>query len=104
MELLSGIIDAIPNWTFNTVSMEEKGSIVLATVRITGMHTGTLKIPSLGIHSDASWERFTLPEEIFECSVHTNKIHTIKASPAPGSGFQGLLQRLGVTLPEKVAV
>ncbi|MHB9154563.1 MAG: hypothetical protein ACYC5N_02585 [Endomicrobiales bacterium] len=105
VELMTGLLNAIPNWSYNAREMNERGNTVKARVRITGANTGEINLPALGIRRvRPTGMRFTLPEEKIEYAVRENKIFSIRIDTVAGSELSVLLKQLGVEMPEKVAV
>ena len=105
IELMTGMLDAVPNWFFNTRDIIERGNIVKVTTAIRGTHTGTLRIPVIGVSREEPTRRqFLLPDERFYFSVKSNKIYSIKVDRVRGGGIPGILRQLGIEMPVKVAV
>jgi SnoaL-like polyketide cyclase. len=105
LEIMTGLLDAIPNWSYNTIDINERGSVVRARVRISGRNTGELNFPLIGIRKvKPTGMRFALTEERIEFTVRDNKIHSIKIDSSPNGTLSQILRKLGVEMPEKVAV
>ena len=100
MQLMESLEVAIPDWSFNYSDVHQQGMTVHATIHITGTNTGELIAPLLNLPPIApTGKKIDMPEEHFECGVRDYKIFWLTMHPAPGGGFQGLLERLGITMP-----
>jgi hypothetical protein len=105
IEVMNGLLFAVPNWTFNDVDPVEKGDVVNVKMHIRGRHTNKLDLPLLGIRQhEATWKELALPEELYHFTVKNNKVLAIKIDHARNGGVPGMLKQLEILLPEKVAV
>lgn len=103
LAIMEGLVTAVPDWSFNTRQMYERGNIVRAVVRITGKNTGVLTMPAVGITAhQPTWKAIVLPEERVEFSARMNKVYTIKYDRTPGGWLNGVLQQVGASLREPV--
>jgi predicted ester cyclase len=102
---MHSLIVAIPDWNFNMTDLCEQGDMVRMKVHITGTNTGEIDIPPLGLqHVPATNKCFALPDERIEITLAGDKIVSFKAIVPADGGVPGILQRLGVKIPEAVKV
>jgi hypothetical protein len=102
---MSALLVAVPNWTYNTAEMTEKGNIVRARVHIRGKNTGEMHLPVMGLtHREPTGKIIALPEERIEYAARMNKIYSIRCERTSGGSVTGILKQLGISIPEKVAV
>jgi predicted ester cyclase len=98
----SAFMTAIPDWSFNLSHLEEQGDKVLATVRVTGTHSRDLAVPGLP-PVPATNKKISLPEEHMEFTFKGDKIASLSSDNVPGGGVPGVLQQMGVPLPDPQA-
>ncbi|MFQ6673244.1 MAG: ester cyclase [Fidelibacterota bacterium] len=94
--------DAFPDWSFNVTDAQEEGEVVRLSLEITGTHTGDLDLSEMGIPKvPATGNSLRLPAEHPEMIVRGDKLVAVKVNVPPGGGVPGILQQVGVELPQK---
>jgi hypothetical protein len=100
LELMEGLVSAIPDWRFNMTDAKETRDGLQIKLHISGTNSRPINIPLLGIRSvHSTGKRVALPEEPVEVKIVENKIVVFNVSPVAGGGIQGLFKQLGVELP-----
>jgi hypothetical protein len=92
--LWSTIRAAFPDFNHNLAVTRESGSIVYATVEVTGTHTGTLRVPN-GPTIAASSRKVRLPLERIAVTVREGKVTSWEIEHVPGGGLAGVLGQIG---------
>ena len=95
----SAFMRAIPDWSFNNHDVQEQGEKVTGAVQITGTHTQELVVPGMP-PIPATGKKISLPEEHLEFTFKGNKIASLASDNVPGGGIPGVLQQLGVQMPQ----
>lgn len=93
---------AFPDWKFNFQIVKEEGNMVTVRTRITATHTGTLISPFPGMAPiPPTGKKISLPEEDAVLTVRGNKIVEYNVEHLPHGGYRGILQQIGVEVPEQ---
>ncbi len=95
----SAFMRAIPDWSFNDHDLQEQGDKVTGAVQITGTHTEPLVLPAIP-PIPATGKKISLPEEHLEFTFKGDKIASLTSDNVPGGGVPGVLQQIGVQLPQ----
>jgi predicted ester cyclase len=93
--LMSTLVQALPDFSFNVSEVVVQDNKVLLTTRWTGTQLGPLTLPGLSPFQPTG-RRIALPETIDEYTVSDNCIVSLNIQDAPGGGIPGLLAQLGV--------
>lgn len=93
---------AIPDYSYNLSDVRSAGQTVGATIRVTGTHTGELRLPRPDVPAiPASGRTVALPHEQQRYQVRDGKIHLLTIDEVPNGGLAGLLGQIGFVLPER---
>ena len=84
---------ALPDFNHNLRNLREAGSMVYATVEVTGTHTGTLAIPH-GPTLPATGRRVQNPLERIAITTRNGKVTQWAVETVPGGGLSGLIGQL----------
>lgn len=84
---------ALPDFNHNLSNIREAGSIVYATVEVTGTHTGTLWVPD-GPTISPTGRKARNPLERVAITVRNGKVTSWEVEHVPGGGLAGLLAQL----------
>jgi hypothetical protein len=91
---------ALPDFSFNVMSIKESGNIVTATIQITGNHEGTFDLSPLGLPVVPPTGRYIrLPVETPVFTFYSGKVQGVDVAPVEGGGVAGILMQMGVQLP-----
>ncbi len=89
------IHEAMDGWSYGLRILEEDGSRVRTTVRITATHARTLSLPLPGTAPQpARGAAIALPEEPTDFTIEGGKIARIDVAAVPGGGIPGLLSQI----------
>ena len=97
--LMHATLTAMPDWAFNASGFEEDGDTVTLKSRITGTHTGPLELPGMP-PIPATGKKVALPEETQIYTLRDGKLVKLQVEDVPGGGIPGMLQQIGVALPQ----
>lgn len=95
----SAFMRAFPDWSFNQGTPQEQGDKVLATIQITGTNTHDLIVPGMP-PIPATGKKVSLPIEHMEFIFKGDKIASLSSDGVPGGGIAGVLEQIGVQLPQ----
>jgi predicted ester cyclase len=90
---------AFPDWKFNLHEVEEHDDTVTGAVQITGTHTEDLVLPGMP-PIPATHKEVSLPEEHLVYTFEDDKIASLASDNVPGGGAPGVLQQIGVQMPQ----
>lgn len=90
---------AFPDWKFNLHEAEEQGDIVTGAVQITGTHTEDLALAGMP-PIPATHTRISLPKERLEFTFTGDRISSLASDNVPSGGIAGVLQQIGVHMPQ----
>jgi predicted ester cyclase len=91
---------AIKDWRFNVSAVVPDGDRVVATIRITGTHTGLLDLPMVGLRNVPPTNlAIHLPEERPSFAFRDGLISEMAFKTPTGGGLPGILNQLGVRKP-----
>jgi hypothetical protein len=102
----SELAEGMPNLSYNFHDLQEveeelgEGNWMRAAIQITGTHTNTFQVVSLGLPLIPETNKsVSLPEEQWEYIIKGNTIATIRVEHVAGGGIAGILQQLDVDIP-----
>jgi len=84
---------ALPDFNHNLGNLREAGSIVYATVEVTGTHSGTLSVPH-GPTLPATGRHLQNPVERIAITVKNDKVSEWAVENVPGGGIAGIIGQL----------
>jgi predicted ester cyclase len=100
IELQRALVYAIPDWKFNLSNIKDMGDKASGVVRISGTHTGTLRLGMMGIPEiPPSGRLIRNPEEPLTITIKDGKISKVESIPVAGGGVEGILNQIGVKNP-----
>ena len=101
IEVQQALMDAIPDWKFNASNFkEENDNKVTYTQQVTGTHTGTLHLESIGIPvMPPTGKSIRLPEEKVIVTLRDDKASRVEIPLVPGGSVEGLLAQIGIKIP-----
>jgi predicted ester cyclase len=98
--LMSALLAAFPDWSFNLSNVQEQGNVVRTTHQVTGTHTADLDLSGMGLPVvPATGTAIKLGIENPEITVENDKVVAIKVEPSPDTGVPAILKQLGVEMP-----
>ena len=99
--VVSALTAAMPDFSFGYRLSKEEGSKVEGTVNLTGTQSNELVLPMPGVpRVAATGRKVALPREKVELDTRDGQITLLKVENLPNGGVPGILQQLGVSLPE----
>jgi hypothetical protein len=100
IELQQALEYAIPDWKFNLTDVKDWGDKVTGVVKISGIHTGYLRLEMMGIPAvPPSGRLIRLPQEPLTITLRGDKISKVESTSVPGGGVEGILSQIGVKVP-----
>lgn len=84
---------AMPDFSHNLHVVREAGSIVYATVEVSGTHTGTLNVPH-GPSIPATGRPVRNPAERIAVTVRNGAVSRWEVEHVPGGGLEGILGQI----------
>lgn len=93
---------AFPDHRFGFAGFEEKGDLIYCTGQETGTHKGILDLNPLGmpVLLPPTGKSFKLPKSVFTFRVVGDKVTYYGEEAVKGGGLAGILDQLGVKLPQ----
>ena len=105
LEIHRGLRNAMTGWRYNARDFNECNDTVTCTMRIEAVNTGEINIPLIGLIAVASTGRHvSLPEERVEMVFKGDRIIRLKSEKVPNGGISGMLNQLGIELPEMASI
>lgn len=105
LKLMEGILNAIPNLSYNVTTTDDRGNVVQVKTHMTGKNTRPLNLHFLGLDPvPQKGVRVHLPEELIEFAVRENKIISMRVVSKSGSTVDSLLEQLGAVSRPMVSV
>jgi hypothetical protein len=99
IELQRALVYAIPDWKFNLTNLTDLGGKVTGVVKISGTHTGYLRLEMMGIPQvPPSGRLIRLPQEPLTITLIGDMISKVESIPVPGGGVEGILSQIGVKI------
>ena len=90
----------MPDFSYNLSDIREEGDEVRASIQITGIQTGDLSLPMLGLEPiQATGLAVDLAQMETSYRVVNGKVAAMHAVSAAGAGLPGLVQQVGTELP-----
>ena len=100
LAMMSGLRNAMPDFSFHLSDVSERENEVEALILITGSHTRDLALPEFGLPLIAySGVAISLPQTHSRYTVRGQEIAEMVVDAMPGGGLSGLLQQVGTELP-----
>ena len=99
--VVSALTAAMPDFSFDYRLTKEESGMVEGTVTLTGTQSNELVLPMPGVpRVPATGKKVALPSEKVELDTRDGQIISLKVESVPNGGVPGILQQLGVSLPE----
>lgn len=100
LAMLQGLYSGFPDWCYDHDSPQWREDVITVNWRQGGTHTGILAEPGLPI-VPATGRAVQIHDQNFFYKVRDNKIIEIRPDPVPGGAPWGLLDQLGMHVPEQ---
>lgn len=100
IEVHKSLLGGLKDWRYNFTPMQESENQIEGKVKITGTHTGELRLPMLPGAEKVSPtnKKINMPEERVNIQIKGGKIARFSVEQVPNGGMDGLLSQLGVHL------